>query len=76
MATVITPRQKLAPPIIDEYNSTITYVGRAKHGAATSDAVWQIYRIYKNGTVTRISYADLNERFDNIWDDRTILSYS
>lgn len=61
---------------IDVANSTVTYLGRAFTGSATSSAVWKIQRISVSGTITTIENADGNVQFDNIWDNRASLSYS
>lgn len=61
---------------IDEVNGNLTYIGRAKMGSTGAQAVWQIRRLLKTGTATKIEYTDGNRRFDNIWDDRATLSYS
>lgn len=56
-------------------DSNILYIGHAIIGSLESDAVW---RIKKLDTTTGIvmEYADGNDRFDNVWDDRESLSYS
>jgi len=60
---------------IDSGDSNIEYVGTAAIGSATSAAVWKIKRInYTTGTV--IEYADGDESFNNIFDNRESLSYS
>ena len=53
------------------------YKGTANPGAATSLAVWRCEEITiaADGDVT-ILYADGNDNFDNIWDNRAALSYS
>jgi hypothetical protein len=55
------------------------YVGSASAGALESDAVWQIYR-FALGTLlvdpADIQHADGNDNFDNVWNNRTSLSYS
>lgn len=53
-----------------------TYVGNAPVGSATSAAAWQISRIVISGNDVTITYADGDADFDNIWDNRTGLSYS
>lgn len=59
--------------LIDEV-SGVWYHGEAYSLAATTaQAVWRIKRITLPGTV---EYADGNVNFDNVWDDRTTLSYS
>lgn len=70
---VVNPDQKT---LIDEPDANTTYIGAAKMGASTSDAVWQITKISISGTVTTFAYADGDDNYDNIWDNRTELSYS
>ena len=62
--------------LIDAVDSTQTYIGKSGHGLSTSSAVWQIKKILTSGTVTTISYADGNDNYDNVWDDRSSLTYS
>ncbi len=61
---------------IDEASSTITYIGKATIGSATSSAVWQIQKISVSGNVTSFEFADGDDNFDNIFDNRASLSYS
>jgi hypothetical protein len=61
--------------LIDEVDSNTTYVGHASPGSLTDDNVWRIKKISVSGTVTSIKYADSNELFDNVWDDRATLIY-
>lgn len=57
--------------------SNVTYIGKAKIGSATSSTVWQIMKVDETTTdVTVITWADGNDNFDNIWDNRASLSYS
>ena len=53
------------------------YKGTANPGTATSAAAWRMERITiaTDGDVS-ILYADGNDNFDNIWDNRASLSYS
>ena len=70
------------PPVksalrFDGENSTYNYVGEAPIGAATSASNWRIYRLTNTGTASLIKqWADGNDAFDNVWDDRASLSYS
>ena len=60
---------------IDEASATVTYIGNAATGTATSAATWQVKKIDdSSGTV--ITWADGNANFDNIFDNRAALSYS
>lgn len=62
--------------IVDEVSNTVTYVGYAEPGAATTDPVWQIKKILVSGTITSIKYANGEPTFSNEWDDRATLTYS
>jgi hypothetical protein len=53
------------------------YEGWAAPGSATSDAIWAIRKHTYSGTHVVLSeWADGDSKFDNVWDDRTTLSYS
>lgn len=53
----------------------ISYVGKADIGSATSSPLWQIFKLDEtSGAIT--TFADGNASFDNVWDNRTSLSYS
>jgi hypothetical protein len=60
---------------LDEASSTITYVGQAVPGSATSSAVWAIKRLDSTSGLI-VLWADGNANFDNVWDSRAGLSYS
>jgi|TARA_R110002020_G_scaffold113252_2_gene260549 hypothetical protein len=63
----------------DEQVSGTTYVGKAHPGSVTSVAVWQISRVVVTTSLpitTTVTWADGNTSYDNIWDNRTSLSYS
>jgi hypothetical protein len=53
------------------------YVGNADPGSSTSNAVWLVQRIavYADGTTATL-FANGTVAFDQIWDDRTTLTYS
>lgn len=54
----------------------VSYVGKAALNSSTNTPVWQIRKISQNGTVLSILYAEGNDNFDNVWDDRASLVYS
>jgi hypothetical protein len=63
--------------LIDKTTTTdITYIGKAAIGTATSSALWQLSRLNKTSSITQVGWADSDEDFDNIWDNRVSLSYS
>jgi hypothetical protein len=61
----------------DQYDAATGYVGDALPGTATSAALWRIKKLVfgADGDVTT-TFADGNDLFDNIWDNRASLSYS
>jgi hypothetical protein len=60
---------------LDEVGS-VTYVGKAIPGTTESAPAWQIQQITETGPDITILFADGAANFDQIWDDRLILSYS
>lgn len=55
----------------------VTYIGDALPGTATSSALWRIRRLtIQSDTDIEVLYADGNDSYDNIWDNRLSLSYS
>ena len=55
----------------------ITYVGRTSLGllALTGSPIWQLIRVEESGGDTKVLWADGNDLFDNIWDNRASLTY-
>lgn len=60
---------------VDEASSTVTYVGEAVPGTATSAAAWRIKRVSVSGSITSILYAGSAATFVNVWNNRAALSY-
>jgi len=61
---------------VDSVAPNTTYLGYADAGSLTSAVVWAIKRIIETGNDVSITWADGDNSFDNIWDNRLILSYS
>ena len=61
---------------IDEASATVTYIGLAQIGTASSEAGFQIKKISVSGTVTSITWADSTDAFTKVWDDRTTYTYA
>ena len=61
---------------IDQASDSVTYLGYAKTGTATSAGSWQIKKILTSGSITSIAYADGNDDYDNVWDNRDSLTYT
>jgi hypothetical protein len=67
--------------LIDEAAGDITYVGEAAPGTAESAAAWRIFRLDESeGDLANVElvkkFAEGSTGFDQVWDDRTTLSYS
>ena len=60
---------------LDEVGS-ITYVGEALPGAATSAPSWRVKRITEVGPDLTIEWADGDSLLNNVWDDHLTLTYS
>ena len=61
---------------LDEVSDTVFYVGEAAISASESAAVWRIKKIAISGTTLSVLWADGDQLFNNVWDDRLSLSYS
>jgi len=59
----------------DQATPAILYIGEGSFGALDADAAWRIRRLETVGNITEILYADGNDFYDNIWDNRAILTY-
>ncbi len=61
---------------VDE-DGTFTYIGQAEPGSLPSASVWRVKRLDESSDPDiTITWADGDDLFDNIWDDRISLSYS
>lgn len=65
---------------IDDTTTTdAIYIGKAAltgSAVATSSASWQIKRIDTSTLAMDKKWADGNDSFDNVWDDRASLTYN
>ena len=63
-----------------DYNTTgdLIYFGKAEKGATKAAATWTIMKLTYdfNSQLTDIQWADGNNKFDNVWNDRATLAYS
>lgn len=75
MAHILTSFSPTKAIAIDEAGSGVTYIGMAKVGTTTEAARWQIRKISKSGNITLFQFADSDDRYDNVWDDRVSLVY-
>jgi len=65
---------RLLTLLMEDVSDTLSYIGEAATGSSTAAAVWRIKRL---NTITgvELKFADGNIFFDNVWDDRALLSY-
>jgi len=61
---------------IDDTPTDKTYLGWADTGTPEAEGSWAIQLIDETGSTTKIEWADGDMAFDNVWDDRSGLSYS
>ena len=63
-----------------DYNASgnLIYFGKAAKGTSKAAAAWAIASLSydADSNLTDIQWAAGNTRFDNVWNDRTSLSYS
>lgn len=63
--------------LIDVVSDTLIYEGFFKPGKfAQDEAVCKIIRRQQTGNVWAREFADGDEKYDNIWDNRAVLNYS
>ena len=67
--------QKANEKVLVDDTGTYVYVGYAIPGSNTSTAAWKIKRI-KTTNVLEVLYADGNSFYDNVWNNRSSLTYS
>jgi len=59
--------------------SSFTYIGEAIPGTATAAAAWRIFRLDESGSGSEELiklFANGSVLFDQVWDDRAILTYN
>ena len=75
--TMAAANNNLSQPVrVDESVPRVVYNGYAGTvGAATTDPVWAIQRITRNGDMYIYEWASGNKQYTNIWDNRYNLKY-
>lgn len=71
-----TATKNLATKIDTTTTSGVTYIGKAAIGSTGAQPVWQIKKLDTNTISLDKTWADGNDSFDNVWDDRAGLSYA
>lgn len=62
--------------VVDTVSSSLVYIGEAAISVTPSAPFWKIKRITTTGSIVQIEWADGNENYDNVLNDRASLSYS
>ena len=62
--------------VVDTVSSSLVYIGEAAIAVTQATAFWKIKRITTTGSIVQIVWADGNENFDNVWNNRASLSYA
>lgn len=62
--------------IYDGEDPTVQYFGEAAIGTATTDPFWRIMRMTYIGNSFGMQYADGDDEYNNVWDNRYSLEYS
>lgn len=59
-------------------NSNLIYLGIADIGSSASTAAWRIMKLSynANGNLTDIKFANGNDKYEYVWNDRVSYSYS
>jgi len=62
---------------IDYASATINYYGYSSPNVKGSDKLWRIRRetLDSQGRTIKIEFADGNQNFNNVWNDRASLNY-
>lgn len=61
---------------IEDAGGSITYIGEAQQGSATSDSAWRIKKVDESGSPTTITLSANYSSFGDIWDNRAAGSYT
>ena len=61
--------------ITDVASASITYIGEAAIGMAQSSPFWRIRKLTTTGNIVVTTWADVDEEYDNVWNDRATLTY-
>lgn len=62
---------------VDFITDNEMYIGEANPGTASNSAAWRIkYVVIAGDGDVAVTWADGNDNFDNIWDNRLTYSYS
>jgi hypothetical protein len=71
----VDPRQTITMEY--DTNNNPIYIGKAAMGTDKDEALWRIQKLTYSGTnLTDVQWADGDDSFNNVWDDRASYSYS
>lgn len=61
--------------LVDVVSSSVIYIGAAVPGSASSSAVWLIKKVTVTGGQVSILLANGSSAYNQIWDNRSALTY-
>ena len=73
--SVVTPIDTQYAVNLDQADASTLYIGVAAIASDGASPVWQIRRMQTSGTVSSIKWADGDQQFDNVWNNRASLTY-
>lgn len=62
--------------LIDEVDTTTTYVWNAEIGSEEASSVWAIRKLTTVWWAFSVEFAEWSPNFDKVWNDRATYSYS
>lgn len=71
-STQLVPMKVLA----DSTDTNLQYVGFTQFGVNATLPLWRIFRALTTNSIQYFEAADGDDKFDNIWADRSSLNYS
>jgi len=76
--TVLLPALDARYTIACDYSGdNLIYFGRALPGSSKASSLWQVRKLtYSGALLTDIQWADGDQLYDNVWDNRAGFSYS
>lgn len=60
---------------VDTVSAALSYFGYAAPGTLNAASTWKIKRVSTAGAIVTTEWADGNNAYDNIWDNRAGLTY-
>lgn len=62
--------------LVDVVSSTVIYIGTSETSNSESSPIWQIKKIWQDGTVWRFQFPTGDQSFSHVWANRASLTYA